>query len=321
MPSIRCLLAALLIAAALRAAGEDSRYSDPEITVDINKPTPPEVIHPIRDKRLPSAFRFSDKLITGASPDSDDCYEALQELGVKTIISVDGEFPDETRAEKYGMKYIHLPIPYKEVPKERALELAKAVRDMPGPIFMHCACGRLRSPAAAGVVSVILGSMSKMDAWNALVQAKSPGNYVRMYQCTQEFEKVDPVVLDNLRPEFKAKADVARITTRMDDMYKPWSRLDEARRLGWQIPETRKDLKVEEDILKIIDISIEISKWPEMRKTDAMVKMRADNESELAKFLQLWRKSSGDDRAKELTKGFFQMTKSCDLCHDEYRNK
>jgi protein tyrosine phosphatase (PTP) superfamily phosphohydrolase (DUF442 family) len=310
----------ITVLGALRA--EDSKYSDPDTApVDVSKPAPPEVIHPISDKRLPAAFRFSDKLISGAAPDTDDAFEALQELGVKTIISVDGDFPDEERAEKYGMKYVHLPIPYKEVPKERALELAKAVRDLPGPIFMHCACGKLRSPAAAGVVSVILGSFTKADAWNALVQAKGPGNYVRMYQSTQEFDKVDPALLDNLHPQFKAKADVARITTKMDEMYKPWARIDEARRLGWIIPEARKDLKVEDDILKIIDISIEIGKWPEMRKTDAMIKMRAENETELAKFLQTWRKAAGDDRPKELTKSFFQMTKSCDTCHDEYRNK
>src|SRR6516162_5840998 len=115
------LLAVITVLGALRA--EDSKYSDPDTTpIDVSKPAPPEVIHPIRDKRLTAAFRFSDKLISGSVPDTDDAFEALQELGVKTIISVDGDFPDEERAGKYGMKYVHLPIPYKEVPKERALE-------------------------------------------------------------------------------------------------------------------------------------------------------------------------------------------------------
>lgn len=103
---------------------------------------------------LHNVFRITDKLLSGSVPEGDLGFQTLQKLGVKTIITVDGAKPDVERAKKFSMRYVHLPIGYDGVPADQGLRLAKAVRDLPGLIYMHCHHGKHRSPAAAVVVKL-----------------------------------------------------------------------------------------------------------------------------------------------------------------------
>ena len=45
----------------------------------------------------------------------------LADMGVKTILSVDGKTPDVEAAKKLGMRYVHVPIQYRGITEsERA---------------------------------------------------------------------------------------------------------------------------------------------------------------------------------------------------------
>src|SRR5438094_677830 len=81
-----------------------------------------------------------------SSPDGDEGFHSLQQLGIKTIVSVDGARPEVDLARKYGLRYVHLPIGYDAVPREQALRIARAIRDLPGPVYIHCHHGRHRGP-------------------------------------------------------------------------------------------------------------------------------------------------------------------------------
>lgn len=52
-------------------------------------------------------------------------FAELRELGVRTIIHVDGDTPDASAAERHGLRYVHLPHGYEGVPKARVAELAR----------------------------------------------------------------------------------------------------------------------------------------------------------------------------------------------------
>src|SRR5262245_58106552 len=106
---------------------------------------------------LPNAYQIHAKVISGGLPEGDTAFQELADLGVKTIISVDGATPDIETAKKHGLRYVHLPHGYDGIPRSRANELAKAVRDLPGPIYIHCHHGKHRSPAAATVACVAAG--------------------------------------------------------------------------------------------------------------------------------------------------------------------
>ena len=81
--------------------------------------------------------RLDDGLVSGGVPDGDAGFDALKAMGIRTIITVDGAPPDVARAEARGMRYVHIPITYAQVSPEQTLELARAVRDLPGPTYIH----------------------------------------------------------------------------------------------------------------------------------------------------------------------------------------
>src|SRR5262245_29349048 len=90
---------------------------------------------PVKIGRTENTFRLSPRRDSGGEPRGAETFAALQELGVRTIISVDGAAPDVEAARKLGIRYVHLPIGYDGIPREQAVRIIKAVRLMPGPVY------------------------------------------------------------------------------------------------------------------------------------------------------------------------------------------
>src|SRR5690349_14345952 len=90
---------------------------------------------PVPAAGLHNAFRLSDRLYSGSSPDGDAGFAELRRLGIKTVLTVDGSRPDVDAAHRHGLRYVHLPFGYDGIPRARLVELVKAARDLPGPIY------------------------------------------------------------------------------------------------------------------------------------------------------------------------------------------
>src|SRR6185436_11585289 len=88
----------------------------------------------VETKDLHNAYRVTDKLVSGAAPETEQAFKDLQALGVKTIISVDGQKPDVESARRHGMRYVHLPISYSGVTADEGQRIAKALTELEGPI-------------------------------------------------------------------------------------------------------------------------------------------------------------------------------------------
>ena len=56
---------------------------------------------------------LTPQLISGGQPKGDVAFSKLAEMGVKTIVSVDGAKPDLELAKKHGLRYVHIPIGYR----------------------------------------------------------------------------------------------------------------------------------------------------------------------------------------------------------------
>ena len=100
--------------------------------------------HKLTTAHLPNAVQIHQKVISGGQPEGEAGFAELARLGIKTVISVDGARPDVATAQSFGLRYVHLPHGYDGIPSERALELAKAVREFDGPIYIHCHHGKQR---------------------------------------------------------------------------------------------------------------------------------------------------------------------------------
>ena len=87
---------------------------------------------------LHNVYRLSANIVSGGEPHSEEALKKIADMGVKTVLSVDGKVPDQQTAAKYGLRYVHVPIGYDGITKEQALRIVKAVRISEGPIFVHC---------------------------------------------------------------------------------------------------------------------------------------------------------------------------------------
>ena len=138
---------------------------------------------------LRNAFRVTERIFCGSRPEGDAGFAELARLGVKTIVSVDGNKPDLASARKYGLRYIHLPFGYDGVPSERVVELSVAAAIKPGAIYVHCRHGRYRAPAAVAVMceSTAIWTPAQAEAW--LKRAGRGQVYAGLSQSVREFQQ------------------------------------------------------------------------------------------------------------------------------------
>lgn len=68
---------------------------------------------------LHNVIRVGPRLFSGSEPDGDAGFDALVAMGVKAIISIDAATPDLERAKARAMRYVHLPVGYRGIGRER----------------------------------------------------------------------------------------------------------------------------------------------------------------------------------------------------------
>lgn len=185
---------------------------------------PPAAPEPAEYPGLHNVFRVNDRLISGGTPTGDTGYRSLQALGVKTIISVDGATPDAAAARRFGMRYAHLPIGYDGISDARAAALARAVRDLRGPVYLHCHHGQHRGPAAAAVAARCLdGAFTAEAAAAFLKRAGTDPRYAGLYAAAAR----PPAKPDDAPADFPEAAPVPDLTRLMADIDECWDRLRE----------------------------------------------------------------------------------------------
>lgn len=98
--------------------------------------------------------KMDDRFYRGAQPMPDD-YQALKDLGIKTVIDLREDPTDYSKSttEALGMKYINLPMSGWKYPKEKLVdEFLKIVNDEEtGTIFLHCKAGIHRTGTLGAV--------------------------------------------------------------------------------------------------------------------------------------------------------------------------
>lgn len=202
--------------------------------VSCSRPPAPDPEPPKPADVIPNLRSLGDDLWSGATPEGDDGFQALRELGVKTIISVDGTRPDVERARKFGLRYVHIPVGYGGIPRVHAVQLVRAAIELPGPIYVHCHHGQHRGPAAAAVMR-----RCRPDGWSAdeaiafLESAGTDPKYEGLFASVRE---LTPPSADELRTpaSFPEVAEVGGLTARMVEIDEVWAAIKRARADGWR---------------------------------------------------------------------------------------
>ena len=95
----------------------------------------------------------------GPTPLTATEFNLLKAKGFNTVISVDGVAPNLNFSEARSLDYVHLPIGYSGVDRQRALDLSKTVDAASGRIYIHCHHGKHRAPVAAIIACAGNGSL------------------------------------------------------------------------------------------------------------------------------------------------------------------
>jgi protein tyrosine phosphatase (PTP) superfamily phosphohydrolase (DUF442 family) len=273
---------------------------------------------------LHNVYRLTERLYSGSSPEGDAGFASLRKLGVRTVISVDGARPDVERARKHGLRYVHLPIGYDGVPEAQALRIARAVRDLPGPVYLHCHHGKHRGPAAAAVAHLCLdGRCGVETAVEEMRRAGTDPRYTGLYAAPGQIRRPTREVLDRVPADFPEVAEVAALAQAMVAVDERWDRLQQVRAAGWKVPPDHPDIDPPHEALQLQEQYREAARLPQVEARPADFRRRlAEAEggaAELERVLRQGReKGTVDGAAAEAA--FRRSAAGCVECHGRYRD-
>ncbi len=173
----------------------------------------PAKLEKLAVQHLPNAIRIHPRVISGGLPEGDAAFAELRDLGVRTVISVDGMAPDVATAKKYGLRYVHLPHGYDGIPPERLAELTAAVETLPAPVYIHCHHGKHRSPAASAAACVGAGLIAPEDSLAVLKLAGTSQHYTGLFHDVAAARRMPTMKKTSL--EFPETSPVPQLVSRM----------------------------------------------------------------------------------------------------------
>jgi len=273
----------------------------------------------IESCRLPNALKITDKVISGGQPDGEQAFEELQRLGVRTVISVDGAKPDVALAKKHGLRYVHLPHGYDGIPHDRLLDLTKAIRDLPGPIYIHCHHGKHRSPAAAAAACISAGTLDSDNALQVLKIAGTSEGYRGLFQSVTDAKQIDENELEAKTVEFREVVQVAPTAEAMVALEHTHDHLKLVASAGWTTSADHPDIDPAHEALLLREHFTELLRTEETkRQPQKFIELMQHSEAESKSLEDGLR--GGKASPKELTALFERVTANCKACHQEFRD-
>jgi protein tyrosine phosphatase (PTP) superfamily phosphohydrolase (DUF442 family) len=313
----------------LLAAGCGNRPSSPAAALPTDSSAENWQPQKLPARHVPNAWQVHPQVISGGQPDGEAAFRELAALGVKTIVSVDGARPDVAAAEKYGLRYVHLPHGYDGVPAERAQQLAKAVRDLPGPVYIHCHHGKHRSPAAAAVACVGAGLLPASAGEAILRSAGTSERYQGLYDSARAARVFESKLLDELAADFPQVAQLPPMAEAMVALERTYDHLLEIEAAGWRSPPKHPDLDPPHEALLLREHFTELLRSEtSQNEPEAFQQLLRDSEAaaiELEATLRQQNQPSGDEAlAGSLTAtaaaALARVTANCQACHAEFRD-
>jgi protein tyrosine phosphatase (PTP) superfamily phosphohydrolase (DUF442 family) len=191
-------------------------------------------------------IQVSARIYSGSEPHGEEGFASLQQLGAKTVVSVDGAKPNLELARKYGLHYVHIPIGYDGIPTEAGQSLARVMRDARAPIYVHCHHGKHRGPAAAAVACVAAAELDGRNPHEILTRAGTSKDYVGLWRDVAAYE---PPPQDAALPELIEVAEVGSFAAAMAQIDRSVDNLKLCRDANWGVPPDHPDLVPSQEAL------------------------------------------------------------------------
>lgn len=273
---------------------------------------------------IENLFQIGTNVFSGGTPESDEAFQQLAELGVKTLVSVDGARPDIETARRHGMRYIHLPHGYDGIDHTLQLQLAKIPQSVSGPVFVHCHHGKHRGPTAAAIICMSNEKWSSTDAADWLAVAGTSTNYPGLYATVAEFQAPTDAELANTSDDFPEISKVSGLVDAMVEIDERWEHLKSIRDAGYKAPESHPDIDPVNEAVILWEAFREAKRMKESTDHgEDFMNLLAESEEDALKAIELLRRknsTSSDILNNELTSSFGAISKGCVNCHDRFRN-
>ena len=273
---------------------------------------------------IENAFLVTERIVSGGQPKGEQAFEALRQLGVTVIISVDGAPPDVETARRYGLRYVHLPIGYDGVRRETALRLIKAATLRRGRIYVHCHHGKHRGPAAAAILARALAGWSADEAERWMRLAGTSPVYSGLFLDVRTFSKPSAQELRRVPADLPQVAPVPPLVEAMVEIDTVWEHLRQIARAGFAPPQEHPDLVPAREarllarlMRGLLHQRSEHAAKPAFRR---MAQRSAEAAEQLAALLR--DKPAAPDRAwrEQARRAMNTLRQLCARCHRQFRN-
>jgi hypothetical protein len=258
-------------------------------------------------------MRPADHIFSGSEPHGEEAFASLKQMGIKTIVSVDGARPNVEAARRHGLRYIHIPIGYDGISDQAGAALARLVKEADGPFYVHCHHGRHRGPAAAAVACVASGATQGKGALQILEKAGTSKDYLGLWRDVEDY--TPPVAGANL-PELVEIAEIESLTAAMAQIDRACDNLKRCQKAKWSAPKKHPDLVPALQAFLVREGFHESGRHLADRYTDHFKAQLSGAEKAADKLGQAVLSGNLDQADAR----FGILMQSCKQCHAEYRN-
>jgi hypothetical protein len=215
-----------------------------------------------------------------------------------------------------------LPHGYDRIPQARLYELAKAVRELEGPIYIHCHHGKHRSPAAACVVA---GLIPVANALPVLEIAGTSPHYKGLFESVGSAKPRSTAELDAVKVEFRESVDVAPMAEAMVALEHTHDHIKEYVANGFKLLVKHPDLDPVHEGLLLREHFTELLRLEEVNgQTAEFQALIRDAESAAIELERTLRESGGSPNAEmveSLKKQADKIASNCKTCHEKFRDQ
>ncbi len=284
------------------------------------KPTAPTEL-----EGLHNVFKLSDNIISGGEPLTDGALKAVADMGVKTILSVDGKAPNAELAKKLGMRYVHVPIRYGGLTGDQATKIAKTFREQKPPFYVHCFHGKHRGPCGAAVGRIVLDEVSREQALAEMRQwSGAARKYSGLYVSIATGDIPTAKTTEAFTWDFPAQHKIDGVRAGMVHMTRAFDNVKWLAKREWKPDANHPDIDAVNETAQLVqhfDQFVALKGYA-ARPADYKAWMTDSVKSvrELATAVKAH--ADGDSAAAGLaTKKLAVLKNLCGACHKPYRNK
>lgn len=276
-------------------------------------------------EHIENLLKLSDSIYSGGQPVGEEAFAELAARGVKVMVSVDGARPNLELAEKYGMRYIHIPIGYDGIDENAQLQLVKTMQVCDEPMFIHCHHGKHRGPSAAAVCmqGAPVGAWTNEQATAFLEQAGTSHDYAGLYRDVGAFSKPDDRALATVSDQLPEHVAVSDLVEAMANIDRHWDYLKALHRNDFRGLSDHPDVVPAQEALIIAEGLRELVRQDDTKQMgDEYVEMmKASEAAAWAAHEALKHYDSADETTFDAAKSAYNiLVDSCKACHKKHRN-